>query len=174
MKRCLPTLAIALVAALPFSIKPTWVVGAIAIGAGLFCLVGLLWRSLGTTLVGCVFAVIDLALALWWSASSMSVFGAVIFGLALLFLLDTAHFANRFAGADIDPSVWGAQAAWWIARAAILFGVAILLVVIAAALTSLMPIPGRPVIAAAGALAAFLAALLLVMPEKGGDKSRSS
>jgi hypothetical protein len=166
MNRYLPILAILPVAGLPLTVKPTWTVGAIGLVAGLVCLVGLLRRSPGATLAGGVLAVIDLALALWWSAASLGVFGAVTFGLALLLLLEGTHFANRFAGAEVDPTVWGSQVAWWIARAAACFGVAVVLVVIASALASFVPLFGRPVIAAAGALAAVVAATLAAQPEE--------
>jgi hypothetical protein len=166
MNRCVSALATVFIVVLPLSIKPTWAVGVIAIAAGLFCVAGLLRRSLGATLTGCVLATVDLALALWWSAASMSVIAAVAFGLALLLLLDTTHFVNRFAGAEIDPSAWRAQVAWWIARAAICFGAAVLLVVIASALTLLMPASGRPIIGAAGAFAAVAAALWVVLSQK--------
>jgi hypothetical protein len=166
MNRYIPALAIVLIAVLPWWVKPTWVVAVLAIGTALFCSAGLLWRSLGVTLTGCVLAVVDLALALWWSAASMSVFGAVAFGLLLLLLLDSTEFANRFAGAEIDPSTWRAQVACWIARAAICFGAAVLLVVIASALTLVMPTSGRPVVAAAGGLVTFIVALWTVLSRK--------
>jgi hypothetical protein len=167
MNRYLPLLAILLVVGLPVSAKPTWAIGVIAIAAGLVCLAGLLRRSLGTMLTGCVLVVIDLALELSWSAESLSVYTSVAFGLALLLLLESTHFANRFAGAEVDPSVWGSQMAWWIARAATCFGAAVVLVVIGSALAAVVPLSGRPLIAAAGALAAFIAAMLTVQPEEG-------
>jgi hypothetical protein len=165
MSRYITAFAIIWIAVVPISVKPTWAVGTLAIATGLFCFVGLLWRSLAATLTGCVLAVIALTLALWWSAASMSVFGAVAFGLALLFLLDSTHFAERFAGAQIDGSAWRAQLAWWIGRAALCFVVAILLTLIASAVDLVIPASGRPMIAAAGALVAILAALSAMLSQ---------
>jgi hypothetical protein len=168
MSRYISAFAILFIVALPCSIKPSWVVGVLAISASLFCLAGLLRRSLASTLTGCVLAAIDLALALWWSASSISAFAAVMFGLALSLLLDTTHFAHRFAGAEIDPPASRAHLAWWIARAAICFGAAVVLVVIAMALAMTMPTFGHPIIGVAGVLAAAVAALSVVFSQKEG------
>src|SRR5262249_57250484 len=107
------------IAAVLVWVKPTWAIAMVAIGAGVFCIAGLIWRSLSATLTGCVLVTINLAAALWSSGGSLSVFGAIAFGLALLHLLECTHFAERFAGAEIDRSAWHAQTTWWIRRAAI-------------------------------------------------------
>jgi hypothetical protein len=166
MSRYSSALAIPLIIGLPFWIKPTGIVGMIAIVAGLFCLAGVLLLSLASALIGCVFALIDLAIALWWTAPSISVFGAVAFGLALLFLLEIVHFASRFRGAEIDRSAWRAQMAWWIGRAAISVGAAVVVVLVASLLTWVLPSFGRPIFAGAGALAAFIAAMFRSFAEK--------
>jgi hypothetical protein len=168
MTRYLAALAILPITALPLWIKPAWVVGVLAIGTGLFCAAGLLGRRLAVTLAGCVLAATDLALALWWSAASLSAFSAAAFGLALLFLLDATHFARQFAGARIDRSAWRAQLAWWIARAAGCFAATLLLVAIAWSLALVMPTFGRPILAATGALAAVIAALWVALSRREG------
>src|SRR5262249_41285023 len=101
MRRYISAFAILWIAVVPVSVMPTRLIVALAIATGLFCIAGLLWRSLGATLAGCVLAVLALALALWWGAASMSVFGAIAFGLAVLVLLDATDFARRFAGAQV-------------------------------------------------------------------------
>jgi hypothetical protein len=163
MRRYIPVFAIIWIAAVPLSVKPTWLIGALVAATGLFCFAGLLWRSLGATLTGCVLAVIALALALWWGAASMSVFGAVAFGLALLLLLDSTDINRRFAGAQFEPFAWRAQVAWWIGRGALCFVAGILFTLIASALELVLPTFGRAIIAAMGALAAILAALSVTL-----------
>jgi len=163
MSRYIPAFAIIWITVVPVSIKPTWLVGALAMATELFCIVGLLWRSLSATLAGCVLAVTTLALALWWGAASMSVFGAIAFGLALLLLLDATDFARRFAGAQVDDFAWRSQIAWWIGRGALCFVAGILLTLVASVLELVLPASGRPMIAAAGALIAILAALSVAL-----------
>jgi hypothetical protein len=160
MIRYVPALAVPAIIGLPLWVAPSWGIGAIAAVAGIFCAIGVLRLSLASIAIGGVLALIALALALWWSSSSVSVFGAVAFGLALLFLLDAVCFASRFAGAEIDPTVWRRQVAWWIGRAAVASAAAVILMVIASALALALPSFGRPIIAGAGALAAFAAAIL--------------
>jgi hypothetical protein len=108
-------------------------------------------------------AVIALALALWWSGTSMSVFGAVAFGLALLLLLDSTYLISRFAGSAFDRSALRNQVTWWMARAAVFVGAAILITVLASALRLFVPTSGRAILGAAGALAAIVAGLWLVL-----------
>ena len=159
MRRYISAFAIIWIAVVPVSVMPTWLIVALAIATGLFCIAGLLWRSLGATLAGCVLAVLALALALWWSAASMSVFGAIAFGLAILVLLDTTDFARRFAGAQVIDFAWRSQIASWIGRGALCFVAGILLTLIASAVELVLPASGRAMIAAMGALVAILAAL---------------
>ena len=159
MSRYIPAFAILWIVIVPVSVKATWPIGALAFASGLFCIIGLLWRSFGATLTGCVLAVIALALALWWGAASMSVFGAVAFGLVLLLLLDITDYTRRFAGAQVDAFAWRAQVAWWIGRGALCLVAGILFTLIASALALVLPTSGRAMIAAMGALVAILAAL---------------
>jgi hypothetical protein len=166
MNGSLAGLALLLIGVVPLSVKPAWAVGLIAIGAGVLCIAGLIYRSLSATVTGCVLATINLAVALWSSGGSLSVFGAIAFGLGLLCLLECTHFAERFAGAKIDHSAWRAQMAWWITRAVICIAAGIALELVASALAVVMPIFGRPAIAALGALMAFGAALSVGLSHK--------
>ena len=100
-----------------------------------------------------------MALALWWGAASMSVFGAIAFGLAVLVLLDATDFARRFAGAQVVDFAWRSQIASSIGRGALCFVAGILLTLIASAVELVLPASGRAMIAAMGALVAILAAL---------------
>jgi len=159
MRRYISAFAILWIAVVPVSVMPTRLIVALAIATGLFCIAGLLWRSLGATLAGCVLAVLALALALWWGAASMSVFGAIAFGLAILVLLDATDFARRFAGAQVVDFAWRSQIASWIGRGALCFVAGILLTLIASAVELVLPASGRAMIAAMGALVAILAAL---------------
>jgi hypothetical protein len=151
---------ILLIVGIPLLIERTWGTGVLGIIAMLLCIAAVLGRWLGGALAGGVVALVNLTLALWTSGASIGVFGAVAFGLALLAIVETVDFAARAAGADVDPKVWRSQIAWWIGRAGLCFGVCLVLVVIAEALMPLLSIMGRSAIAAAGALASFLAALL--------------
>jgi len=169
MTGILAAIAVLLIGVIPSWLKPSWVIAMLAVATGIFCIAGLLWRWLGGTLTGCVVAVINLALALWWSGSALNVLSAVTFGLAQLFLLETTHFAGRFAGAEVDRSVWRAQMAWWIMRTALCFLAAILLLLIASCLTLVMAPFGRPMISAVGALLAFAATIAVVLSLKEGS-----
>jgi hypothetical protein len=159
MRRYISAFAIIWIAVVPVSVMPTWLIVALAVATGLLCIAGLLWRSLGAALAGCVLAVLALALALWWGAASMSVFGAIAFGLAILALLDATDFARRFAGAQVVDLAWRSQIASWIGRGAVCFVAGILLTFIASAVELLLPASGRAMIAVMGALMAILAAL---------------
>jgi hypothetical protein len=161
MIQCVSIPAILIIVGLPFWIEPTWVVGLIAIVAGIFCTASLIWRSVAAICIGGVTASIDLALSLSWSSSSLSWFGAAAFGLALLLLLDTTSFAGRFHQADIDPSALRLQISWWIARAAVAAGGAVVIVATASVLTFALPAFGRPILAGVGAVIALVAAMLL-------------
>jgi len=163
MTRYIFAFAILFIAAVPVSIKPAWAVGALSVATGVSCLTGLVWRSLGAAVTGCGLAVIALALALWWSGTSMSVFGAVAFGLTLLLLLDSTHLISRFAGAAFDRPALRNQVAWWMARAAVFVGAAVLITVLASALRLFVPTSGRAILEAAGALAAIVAGLWSVL-----------
>jgi hypothetical protein len=160
MNRYVAGVTVPLIVGLPVWIKPVGIAAVVAILAGLICFTGLARRSLGVTLCGCVLAMMDLALALWWAGSSLSVLGAASFGLALLFLLDTVHFAGWFAGAEVDPAAWRSHLAWWIGRAAISCGAAIVLTLLALVLAAALPSFGRPILAGVGALAVFVAAVV--------------
>jgi hypothetical protein len=160
MNRYVAGLVVPLIAGLPLCIKPISIVGVLATLAGVLCFTGLVQRSLSATLCGCVLAMMDLALALWWAGSSMSVLGAAAFGLALLILLDTVHFAGRFAGAEVDPPAWRAQLSWWIGRGAVSCGAAIVLTLLASVLAPALPSFGLPILAGVGALAALVAAVV--------------
>jgi hypothetical protein len=163
MNRTVAALAMVLIGVVPFWINPTWVVAVFAIGASIFCAAGLLWRMLSATLVGCVFALINLAIALWLTGASLSVLSAVAFGVAQLLLLESTHFAAQFAAAEVDRAVSRGQMAWWISRSALCVAAAFFLVVLASALATVLPPYGRPIIAAVGALLAFAAALRMVL-----------
>jgi hypothetical protein len=174
MNGSLAGFAIFLIGVVPLSVKPAWAVGMIAIGTGVLCIAGLIRRSLSATVTGCVLATINLAVALWSSGGSLSVFGAIAFGLALLYLLESTHFAERFAGAEFDRSASRALMAWWITRAAICIAAEIMLELVASALTVLMPVFGRPLISAFGAFVAFVAALSVGFFRKGSASDGSA
>lgn len=106
-----------------------------------------------------VLAIIGYALALWLSAGAVNIVGAAVFGMALLFFLDLSAFAARFGGAEVAPAVIRAQLTFWFGRGAIIIGVIALLTLGGFVLTVLLPADGRVVVAGAGALIAFAAAL---------------
>jgi hypothetical protein len=159
MRKAIPGLIIPVLLGVPLWINASAGVGACSGVAG-FCLVlGVIRSSLATTTAGGALALSALTLAIWQSASSLSVFGAFGFGLALLLLVDGVHFVDRFGNARVDWSVWRQQVPWWIGRAAIALAAAIMLVLVSSALAIALPALGRPILAGIGALMAFGAAI---------------
>jgi hypothetical protein len=166
MIRFAPAFALPLLLGIPLCIEPSWGVSTIAAIAGACMIDGAARSSLASTTAGGTLALIALTLALWESAASLNVFGAVAFGLTLLFSAEGVHFGNRFARAGIDKSVWRRQIAWWLERAAIAVGAAIVLAALASFVAIAFPAFGRPILAGTGALAAFAAALRLSRPRE--------
>jgi hypothetical protein len=116
--------------------------------------------------VGGVVAMMVVSAGLWWSSSSLSVWSALAFGLALLLLLDTVEFSRRFAGAEVDSSALRLHVAWWIGRAMIVLAAGTILSAIASTVALVLPEFGRPIFAGAGALAAFAAGIMVAKPRE--------
>lgn len=165
MTRAVWACAIPILIGMPLWMAPTWGIGGIAAASGLSFVIGLISLSMGAITVGGILTLIELALALSWSSSSMNVFSAAGFGLALLVLVDAVNFMARFNGAKIDPSVLHRQIAWWIGRAAIVLVAIGVLAGIASGLALALPVFGRPAIAGLGAVIAFAAAMALARPQ---------
>jgi hypothetical protein len=166
MTRYASALAIPVIVGLPLWINASWDAVALAAASGLFCAGGLVWLSVTCVALGEASALLAFALAVWRTSSTLNLFAAIAFGLALLLLFDAVNLTSRFKRAEIDRSVWRSHAAWWIGRAAISSAAAALLVAAASVLSLALPIFGRPLLAAAGAIAAFAAAVSLASPSK--------
>ena len=135
--------------------------------AGVLLIVGVAIRSLPPVTVGGTLAFLALTLALWDSPpSSVSILGAILFGLALLLLAEAAYYGQRLRGALVRRSLWRRQIAWWLARAAITSGVSLIIVALGGTIAAAVPFFGRPILAGAGALLAIGAASAFVWPKR--------
>jgi hypothetical protein len=153
--------AILILVGVPIAVEPSWLVAVPALLAGILCAAGLVRRSLGLIVTGGVGVMMVLTAALWWSSSSLSVLGALAFGLALLLLVDTVGLAHRFSGATVEAPTLRLHVAWWIGRATVVLATGAILPAIASAVALALPLYGRPILAGVGALIAFVAAMFV-------------
>jgi hypothetical protein len=159
MNRIWAGLPIAAMVAVPLWTSASAPVYTIELLAALVCVGGLLRYSLGSLSAGAGLAVIGYAIALLASADGVDVIGATGFGLALLLLLDLGNFPRRFRGAAVAGSVARAQSVYWAGRATLMFGVVLLITLMASALAAIVPGASRAVIAGLGTVLAFAGAL---------------
>jgi hypothetical protein len=157
MTRYFPLLSIPVLVGVPLLAEPSWPIAGIGAATALFCTLGVVLASARLARTGAMLALFDLTVALWWSAPPMRVATALVFGLALLSLIEGVDFSRRFSGAVVDGAVITAQLRYWGARtAAIAAAAALLLAAARLVATALPPLTG-PVIAGIGAITAFAA-----------------
>jgi hypothetical protein len=160
--RSAPLLAIPFLIGFPIWIEPSWSVGLMAVAVAAFSSAGLGLRSLGLAAIGGVLSLICLTYALWRSSLTLSVFGALLFGFALLLLADGVFFLRRFDGANVDPSTWRRQSAWWIRRAAVSTVAGVCVTALASIPTITPPPAGRPILMGVGVLTTFASVMRYV------------
>ena len=159
MRRLVPGLAIPILLGLPLSVEASWLVALPAMASATLCVVAVLRWSPPLATAGGAFGLISLALALRDAPSSAGMLAPFVFGLALLFLVDGVHLGKRLDGAAVARVLWHRRLAWWTARAAISLGVAIVIAVLAPAITILLPLPWGPFLAGIGVVVTLAAAL---------------
>jgi hypothetical protein len=113
------------------------------------------WRW-PVTAAGCIF-VVDYAAALWAAAAPVSVVGATGFGLALLFLLQSADLARAARNALVDTRVVRSQLIGWVLFGATALASAVVVIVLARGMAGAIPFAMAPLLAAASALGVILA-----------------
>jgi hypothetical protein len=159
----IPTIAFALVLAVaPALVLPAPPVIALGLAGGLLVATGAVtrWRW-PTTLAAGVFLT-SYAGARWATDAPLGVAGAVIVGLSLLFLLESADLADRVRGAAVTTAVLRTHLARGTGFALATLVAAALAVAVASALATPMPGALAPVFAAAGALGVVAAIALIV------------
>jgi hypothetical protein len=160
MSRWWTLLPMLVAAAVPLATSPTAPVLALVTLAALMCCGGIVLRVTGLVSAAAAFATIGYAVALWLAkAAATDVVGAALFGLALLFLLDSGEFTRRFYGALIARDVMRAQTRYWLGRAAFAAAAVAGLTFVASALAGAVPGSGRAALAGLGAVIAFAGAL---------------
>ncbi len=157
--RRVAAIVVLILAALPPVVQPNWLVGVPAVLAGLLGLLGVGWLAIGLLRAAGVTALIAYTLALSPTAAPISLTSGAVLGLALLGLLALIDFAGRFAGAAIDPGVVRAQIRFWATQVALFAAALLILSAAAGLLGGMIPSPGRAVVAGAGGLVAFAAAI---------------
>lgn len=148
-----------LLTAVPVWTMPSWLVIALAVLAAGLGAVGIASAFRAPITAAGILAIISYALALALQHGGVNVIGAAIFGLALLFLLDLSEFVRRFHGAKVAADVMRVQLAFWLGRAAIIEGAIALLSLSGFVFSLLVPSGSRAVVAGAGAVIAFAAAI---------------
>src|SRR2546422_11705719 len=97
----------------PLLIAPTRAVLVIGVAAVVLCALGIAVLSTPVVVAGCVLALGEYALALWLSPGPPRLAGAVLFGVALILLLETVDFARRVGHAAMGPGLVSSQIRYW-------------------------------------------------------------
>jgi hypothetical protein len=175
MMRLAAVVLLAVLAALPWSVRPSpppvaWLaVGVLAVGAA-----GVAAWSVPLVTAAGSLAVIAYALALTIVGPEVDLVTPLVLGAALVLLLALVHLAGRTRGASCAPSVVAAQARGWLAVVGLGAGIAVLLVAAAAPVGAALRGASLPVVIAASSLgalvavAAVIAALASAMAGEGG------
>lgn len=154
----LAVLLVVTLAAYPLAIMPSKAV-AIAAGVVLFvCGIGLLLRWMPAVTAGVALAVGEYTLALTLSGSAARLGSAVVVGVLATLVLHAADFDRRFRRVTLGVGVLGSQLTHWAGSVALGGTAAMMLVTGATLVTGAIRLPWAPVLAAAGALAAVVAA----------------
>ncbi len=159
MIRTLAGLLVLVLVGIPLLAAPSTLVGAFGLAAAALCAGGIFRLSIPLLTAGASLILIEYALALWMSAGSPDLVGAVGVGVTLALLFQIVGFAARFRGVAVDARVLWAQTRSWVGTGAASAAVAILLAVGAGSIALRLPLPAYPAAAGLGALAAFLGAV---------------
>src|SRR4029450_4471975 len=97
----------------PLFVAPARGVLVIGLAALVLCALGLVVRSGALVTAGGVLALGQYALALWLAAAPPRLAGAVLFGVGLMLLVETADFSRRVRGATLGPGLVASQVRYW-------------------------------------------------------------
>jgi hypothetical protein len=154
----LPPLVLAVaVLGYPLLIAPVRSVLVIGLAALALCALGLVVRSAALVTAGGVLAVGQYASALWLTAGPPRLAGAVLFGVGLVLLVETADFTRRVRGATLGPGLVAAQVSHWVGFAGLAGAAALFAAGLATAASAVVRLPWAPAFAAGGAAAALVA-----------------
>ena len=162
MVKTIGLLACLLIAGLPVAVQPDVHLLAAGATAALICVAGLLLPSVALSITGGIAALLVFSTALLMARGANASIEALLMGIALLAVLDTAHDRQRFRRAAVDRSVTRAHLANLALSATISFGVAALLAAVAAVLAIRLDASVRPVAAAGGGILVMVAILRAV------------
>lgn len=143
---------------LPLVVAPSWVLAVVAAASAALAGGGIAARSVPVVTAGATLATVEYAVALWLSAGPPDILTAMVFGTALLLLVQTVEFMGRTRGAVLGVGVTAAVVRHWLAIAAAGIGV-IATIAAGAAVAMAIPLPSHPASAVVGALGAFVAAV---------------
>ena len=154
--RHLTAILVCLLVGYPLLIAPSRAVLVVAVMALALCALGILVGAPVMT-AGVVVALGEYTLALWLSAGPPRLSGAVLVGVGVTLLMETADFGRRARRAALGPGVVTSQLRHW-ARGGALAGMTALVAIgVASATSESMRLPWAPAIAATGATAALVA-----------------
>jgi hypothetical protein len=152
-----PAIIALVVLGYPLLVAPTKAVLLIGVAALAPCALGLVTRSTSLVVAGGVLALGQYALSLWLAAGPPHLAGAVLYGIGLVLLVESADFARRVRGAALGPGLVVAQMRYWAAFAALAGPAALVAVGLAAVASAIVRLPWSPAFAAGGAAAALVA-----------------
>ncbi len=161
MRPLAAVLALVLVA-LPLLVHASELVAEVTAVAALLCAAGILTLSIPVLTAGSALALIGYAVAVRLSAGPPNLPTALAFGIALVLLLEVVDFTGRFRGAVVAPSVFVAQARFWLKLSGAAAAAGIVLAAGAMAVAWVAPLsahPAGPMVGALGALAAVVGTL---------------
>jgi hypothetical protein len=152
-----PALVLAMVVGYPLLIAPTKAVLVMGLLAAGLCAFAIVVRSTAVV-VGCgVLALGQYTLALWLSAGPPRLAGAVLFGVGLVLLVETADFSRRVRHATLGPGLVASQVRYWAGFGALAAVVSLVVVGLATVASTTVSLPWSPAFAAGGAAAALVA-----------------
>ena len=157
MLRLPPAIFVVVLVGYSLLIASTTAVLTIGAAAMVLCALGIVALSTPVVVAGCVLALGEYALALWLSPGPPRLAGAVLFGVALILLLETVDFARRVGHAAMGPGLVSSQIRYWGTAAALAGTAALVVIALATAASAVVRLPWSPAFAAGGAVAALVA-----------------
>ena len=158
MRRLAAVLSVVLVG-YPLLIVPSTAVLALGAAAMVLCVLGILVAT-PVLVGGMVLALGEYTLALWLAGGPPRLAGAVLLGVVLMLLLETADFGRRAHRATIGPGLLVAQVRSWAVFAALTGTGALAASAGASVAGAAVRLPWAPAVAAAGVAVTLVAVAL--------------
>jgi hypothetical protein len=147
--------SILLVAAIPPWIHASSLVVLGSLGAGALMLLGTQRPSLAASLIGSLLATASYALALWSGTAPTGIVEPLVFGAALLLVLQHTDFLRRFDGAEVMPKIAGDAFRRWLVTVALAAAAVVVLTAAVGLVSDGAPPAFRPLLAGIGAFLAL-------------------